>query len=103
MRSPAMSKFLMITVVVALVVTFLYTLLNKWKVWEYLQVHADGWLEEVWPRMAQKEILNQLFSCAFCTTWWMSVIICFFAAIFSGYWLFLLVPFCSTPISRYLV
>lgn len=96
-----MSKFLMITVIVALVVTFLYTLLNKWKVWEYLQVHADDWFCIAFNK--DTDFFNQLFSCVFCTTWWMSVIICFFAAIFSGYWLFLLVPFCSTPISRYLV
>lgn len=98
-----MSKFLTTIVIVALVVAFFYILLNKWRVWEYLQIHADGWLEKIWPRMAQKEILNQLFSCAFCTIWWMSVIICFFTAVFSGCWFFLLVPFCSTPISRFLI
>jgi len=99
-----MSKFLMAVIIVALVVTFIYTLLNKWKVWEYLQVHADGWLEKICPHLVWRYYpMNKLFSCVFCTTWWMSVIICIFAAIFSGYWLFLLVPFCSTPISRYLV
>lgn len=96
-----MIKFLMIVIIVALVVTFLYTLLNKWRVWEYLQVHADDWFCVTFGK--DTDFFNRLFSCVFCTTWWMSVIICFFAAIFSGYWFFLLVPFCSTPISRYLV
>lgn len=99
-----MIKFLGTVLIVALVVTFFYTLLNKWGVWEYLQIHADGWMEENFPQFVWKDdLLNQLFSCTFCTTWWMSLIVCIFAAIFSGYWLFLLVPFCSTPISRFLV
>ena len=98
-----MIKFLGSVFVVALVVTFLYSLLNKWSVWEYLQVNADSLLERIFPRLTKRGFFNQLFSCIFCTTWWMSVIICIFAAIFSGYWLFLLVPFCSTPVSKHLL
>lgn len=98
-----MNSFLGIVVVVALVVAFLYILMNKWGIWEYLQVHADGWLEKIWPTLAWKGLFNQLFSCSFCTTWWMSVIICLVLAICIGNWAILLVPFCSTPISRYLV
>lgn len=98
-----MSEFLGIVAIVALVVTFFYTLMNKWGVWEYLQVHADSWLEKVWPRLAWKGLLNRLFSCPFCTIWWASVILCLVLTICTGNWLILLVPFCSTPISRHFV
>lgn len=98
-----MIKFIAAVFVVAFVVTFLYVLLSKWNVWEYLQVHADGWLERVWPSLAHRGFLNRLFSCVFCVSWWISVIICILAAVLSGYWLFLLVPFCSTSVSRYLI
>lgn len=101
MRNLVMSEFLEMTVIVALIVTFFYTLMNKWGVWEYLQVHADAWFEKVFHR--ETTLLNQLFSCVFCTTWWTSVILCLVLAICTGNWTILLVPFCSTPLSRHLL
>lgn len=101
MMSLVMNRFLVIVIVVALAVAFLYTLLWKFGVWEYLQVHADGWAEKVTHKSS--DFFNQLFSCTFCTTWWMSVIGCLVMAIVFGDWIVLLVPFCSTPISKYLI
>lgn len=101
MRNLAMSSFLGTVVIVALVVAFFYTLMNKWGVWEYLQVHADAWTSKITHK--DSDLFNQLFSCVFCTTWWTSVIVCLVLAICIRDWAILLVPFCSTPISRYLV
>lgn len=96
-----MINFLAAVFIVSLVVTFLYILLSKWGVWEYLQVHADDWVSTITHK--ESDLLNRLFSCTFCTTWWTSVILCLFLLIFTGEWSFLLVPFCSTPISRHLI
>lgn len=101
MRNLAMSSFLGTVVVVALAVAFFYTLMSKWGVWEYLQVHADAWASKITHK--DSDLFNQLFSCVFCTTWWTSVIVCLVLAICIGNWAILLVPFCSTPISRYLI
>lgn len=94
-------RFLGITAVVALLATFIYILLMKWGVWEYLQVHADAWIS----KLIHKEVsfFNKLFSCPFCITWWVSVLICIFFFILSGYVEILLVPFCSTPLARHLL
>ena len=96
-----MSEFLELVIIVALVVTFFYILMNKWGVWEYLHGHADAWVSKIIHR--DLDFFNRLFSCVFCTTWWTSVILCLILAICTNYWVVLLVPFCSTPISRYLV
>ena len=96
-----MSSFLGTVIIMALAVAFFYTLMSKWGVWEYLQVHADAWVLKITHK--DSDLFNQLFSCVFCTTWWTSVIVCLVLAIYIGEWNILLVPFCSTPISRYLV
>jgi len=93
--------FLCSVFIVALVVAFLYTLFNKWGLWEYLQIHADAWLEKITKK--DTDILNRLFSCTFCTTWWLTVLVCLISLTFTGELFFLLVPFCSTPISRFLL
>ena len=69
-----MSSFLGTVVIVALAVAFFYTLMSKWGVWEYLQVHADAWASKITHK--DSDLFNQLFSCVFCTTWWTSVIVC---------------------------
>lgn len=101
MKNLVMSNFLAEVLIVALFVAFIYILLNKWGIWEYLQVHADDWFSKVTHK--ETDFFNRLFSCTFCTTWWTSVVLCFVVFIFTGSWELLLVPFCSTPVSRYLV
>ena len=79
MRNLVMTEFLELVIIVALVVTFFYILMNKWGVWEYLQVHADAWVSKIIHR--DLDFFNRLFSCVFCTTWWTSVILCLILAI----------------------
>jgi len=95
-------EFLAVVIIVATLVAFFYILLSKWGVWEYLQVHADGWVSKIFPRY-NGEILNQLFSCSFCTTWWVTFIPCLILALILKDASVLLIPLCSTPISRFLV
>jgi len=96
-----MPNFLVIVIIVALVVAFFWTLLYKWNVWEYLQVHADAWFEKIFHK--ETSFFNKMFSCTFCTCWWMSVIICIFVALLSRDWHLLLVPFCSVPLSKFIL
>ena len=90
--------FLIVTLIVSLATTFLYTLLDKWGLWEYLIVHADSWVIKVIKK--DSDILSRLFSCSFCTMWWMSLLICICLAIISGEIILVLVPVCSVPLSR---
>lgn len=86
-----MIEFLCCTIVISLAVAFLLTLAKKWGWLEWLQVHAPS------------ELLNRLFSCPFCCSWWLSIIICLILLAATGRWEFIIVPVCSTPISSRLV
>jgi hypothetical protein len=94
-------SFLVIAVILASVIAFLYILFNKWGLWEFLQVNADDWLERTFK--IKTDLLNRLFSCPFCTIWWISVIVCLFLAF--SFWEpgYLAMPFVSTVISRKLL
>lgn len=85
-----MKAFLFSTVVVALVAAFGLTLLRKWGVVEWVQVHGN-------------DFFNKMFRCDFCLSWWASVVLSVFFAICSGNPWLLLVPFCSTMITRKLL
>lgn len=73
---------------VALSAAFLLSLAVKWHWLEWLQIHAPN------------DFLHELFSCKFCCSWWVSVIISLTLCITTGDWLLLLVPVCSTVIAR---
>lgn len=92
------TQFLAVIVIVALAVSFIYLLFTKWHVWEYLQIHADGWLEKITHR--RTEFLNEAFSCIFCMGWWLSVIICVILLCITGDASYIIVPFCTVPIIR---
>lgn len=77
--------------VVALATAFSLGLANKWGIIEWLQVHSPN------------DFLNKLFSCHFCCSWWVSVVISLLLCIITGNWILMLVPFCSTPIAKSLV
>lgn len=83
--------FLCWVAVVALAAAFLLGLAVKWHWLEWLQVHAPN------------DFLNKLFSCRFCCSWWVSVVISLLLCIITGNWILMLVPFCSTPIAKLLV
>lgn len=82
---------LIYSIVVALVAAFVVVLLKKWGVAEYMQVHGD-------------RFISQLFSCDFCMSWWASVFVMLLSVSFVGdNAVYLLAPVLATPIARYLV
>ena len=85
-----MKTFLFFTVVVALVAAFGLTLLRKWGVVEWVQVHGN-------------DFFNKMFRCDFCLSWWAGVALAILLAIITGNPWLLLVPFCSTMITRKLL
>lgn len=74
--------------VVSLAAAFFLSLLSKWKVIEWLQVHAPS------------EFLYKLFSCKFCVSWWTCVIISLTLCVATGWFALMAVPICSTIITR---
>lgn len=82
-----MKAFLFYTVVVALVAAFGLTLLRKWGVIEWAQIHGN-------------EFFAKMFNCDFCLSFWAGVVLSVLFAICTGNPALLLVPFCSTVITR---
>lgn len=78
--------FLCWVLAIALLVMFIRTLAIKWGILEWLQVHAPN------------DFLYKLFSCDFCQSFHLGMIICIFLAIFAKDWLFLLIPIFSCNI-----
>lgn len=75
---------------VALIAAFIVTLAKKWGAVEYLQVHGN-------------DFFSKMANCDFCLSWWVSLAlgIVFFIVTGNGY--FLVAPFCSTMISRFIL
>lgn len=85
-----MEWFLMIVVIVALAAAFLIGLLTKLGAVEYVQVHGD-------------RILSQMFSCDFCLSFWACTVMMIYAAcITDTFWLVFCGAF-SCPITRSLI
>lgn len=59
-----MINYICLIVLVALGVKFIRTLGEKWGIIEYLQAHAPN------------QFFYKLFSCEFCQSFWLSMIIC---------------------------
>lgn len=74
--------------VVACAAAFVLALAVKWKILEWLQVHAPN------------DFFAKLFNCKFCVSWWVCVVISLSLALATGQWVLLAVPFCSTLITR---
>lgn len=85
-----MVTFIIWVLVVATVAAFLLTLLKKWGVIEYVQVHGN-------------DFFVKMFNCDFCLSWWACVLICFVALLITGNPVYMGVPFCSTMITRILL
>ena len=75
-------------VIVSLSAAFFLGLAVKWHWLEWLQKHAPN------------DFLNKLFSCKFCCSWWMSVIISLILCVITGNLWLLAVPVCTTVITR---
>lgn len=87
MKNRAMINFLAFVVFVSLLSAFLLTLAWKWGWIEWLQVHAPN------------EFFNKLFSCKFCCSFHMGVVISLIISVVSGNWFLLAVPVCSSVIA----
>lgn len=85
-----MVTFIIWVLVVATVAAFLLTLLKKWGVIEYVQVHGNNFF-------------SKMFHCDFCLSFWTSVIISVTLFVFSGCADMLFIPFLSTCITRILL
>ncbi len=85
-----MVTFIIWVLVVATVAAFLLTLLKKWGVIEYVQVHGN-------------EFFAKMFNCDFCLSFWAGVALAILLAFITGNPTLLLVPFCSTMITRFLL
>lgn len=82
-----MVNFIRWVLVVATVAAFLITLLKKWGVIEYVQVHGN-------------DFFVKMANCGFCLSWWIGGVLSIVFAICTGDLSLLLIPFCSTIITR---
>lgn len=82
-----MIGFAFVSLLVAMVAAFALQLADKWGVLEWVQVHGD-------------KFFSKMFGCYFCLSWWAGVVLSVIAAILAGEWLYLFVPFVSTPITH---
>ena len=85
-----MIQFAFYTAVVALVAAFGLTLLKKWGVVEWVQVHGN-------------DFFTKMFNCDFCLSFWAGVALAILLAFVTRNPALLLVPFCSTMITRILL
>lgn len=82
--------FVIWVLIVATVAAFLLSLLKKWGVIEYVQVHGN-------------EFFAKMFNCDFCLSFWAGLALSILFVFITGNPALLLVPFCSTMITRYLL
>lgn len=85
-----MEEFIYYVVLVALLAAFVLTLLRKWGVVEWVQVHGN-------------DFFAKMFNCDFCLSWWAGVVLSGLMYVVTGDPMFLGVPFCSTIITRNLL
>lgn len=88
-----MIELFFIAMIIACIAAFVVTLMHKWGFVEYMQVNADNF----------PEVVNKLFSCDFCLSWWVSVVISIVFAISMSYLIVLLCPFIATPVSKFIL
>jgi len=85
-----MVDYVLSVLLVALLATFSILLLKKWGAVEWLQVHGSN-------------LVSKMAHCDLCLSWWVSVALSISVAIVMGDVTMLLVPFFSTPLTRYLL
>ena len=81
-----MIEFIAYVFAVSLIVNFIRTLAIKWGILEKLQLNAPN------------EFLHKLFTCSFCQSFWLGVVISILLAVCCGKGFLLLVPFLSCNI-----
>lgn len=82
--------YIVLGVPVALLAAFVVLLVKKWGIAEWMQIHGD-------------KVMSQLFACDFCMSFWASMILCMFLAGFTDDATFVIMPMFTTPITRMLV
>ena len=85
-----MIEFVCHIVAVALLSAFVLSLLNKWRLLEWMQVHSPN------------EFIHQLLMCRFCCSWWVGVLVSVCWATVTGDYELMTIPFFSTVITKYL-
>ena len=85
-----MENMLFEIIIVALLAAFMIILANKWGLIEHLQIHGN-------------KFFNELANCNFCLSFWVGYIISVTFLIITGDFIFLLIPFFSTPLTRILL
>lgn len=85
-----MINFIISVALIALVASWTILLITKTGAREYIEVHA--------PRL-----IAEMFSCDFCLSWWLGIILSAALAIGIGEWIYLFCPFFSTPLTRRLL
>ncbi len=95
-------EFICWTMAIALASSFFLALSDKWRIREWLQVHADAIIAKCFPRY-NGDFFNRLFSCNFCCSWWLNVAISLTLLTAVGEWWMLLIPVCATMLTRNLL
>lgn len=85
-----MISFICFCALLACVAAFVVTLLYKWRVIEYLQIHGNTFF-------------SKMANCDFCLSWWVCVLLVLPIAIYTGDYRCLFAPFVSTIITRNLL
>lgn len=85
-----MKEFIFYVIAISLLAAFLLTLLRKWGVIEWVQVHGN-------------DFFSKMFSCDFCLSWWMGVVLSVAGALIVNDPAVLLIPFFSTALTRRLL
>lgn len=81
---------LKLIVFVALLAAFIVLLVKKWGLAEWMQVHGD-------------KFMSQLFSCDLCMSFWAAMLLSAFLAGYTDDVLMFVIPFFTTPVTRMLV
>lgn len=76
--------------VITLLAAFIVLLIKKWGWAEWVQVHGD-------------KVLSQLFSCDLCMSFWAAVLVSIIMVLATGNSALIFVPVLSTPITRILL
>lgn len=74
-------------VIVCGLTAFVMSLLNKWGIIEWIQVHATN------------DFIHRLSSCHFCCSWWCGLIIATTFAAVTGEWRLIFLPMVTTNIT----
>lgn len=85
-----MSELVFIVFLVSLASAFVVLVLKKWGIAEWMQIHGDKYL-------------SQLFGCDLCMSFWTALLMCVCVCLVTDCGLYMAVPVFSTPITRMLV